>query len=322
MKRDFPFPAYPNGWFVASYSDELEVGDVKPITYFGRELVLFRDEAGEAHILDAFCPHLGAHLGHGGKVDGDSLRCPFHAWLWNGASGECTEIPYAKRIPKNAQIKSWPVCELSGFVYVWYHGEGKEPNRELKEVAEYHSDAWGDYTRLRWSVKSRMYDMGENPVDNIHFKTLHGAQGAPSYEKRKNADGTVSNYSEMKMPTPKGEIAGSIESTGYGPGFGLVRVKGVVDTVIITNSTPIDDETVDVRFSYLQRSDLDEKMTRVGKKMIAELKRQMEQDIMIFEHKKYQTRPLLIPEDGPIAEYRKQARASYTGTFWDDDASA
>ena len=24
-------------------------------------------------------------------------------------------------------------------------------------------------------------------------------------------------------------------------------------------------------------------------------------------------------EDGPIAEYRKQARGSYTGAFWDDD---
>jgi hypothetical protein len=53
--------------------------------------------------------------------------------------------------------------------------------------------------------------------------------------------------------------------------------------------------------------------------MIEELKRQMEQDIVIFEHKKYLTRPLLVPEDGPIAEYRRAARKNYSGEFFGDE---
>ncbi|MBA17767.1 MAG: Rieske (2Fe-2S) protein, partial [Sphingomonas sp.] len=67
----------PFGWFGVGYSNELAVGEVRPVHYFGRELVLFRNENGEAGLLDAYCPHLGAHLGHGGKVEGDSIRCPF-----------------------------------------------------------------------------------------------------------------------------------------------------------------------------------------------------------------------------------------------------
>jgi hypothetical protein len=50
--------------------------------------------------------------------------------------------------------------------------------------------------------------------------------------------------------------------------------------------------------------------------MIAELRRQMDQDIVIFENKKYLTQPCLLPEDGPIADYRRKARRDYSGEFF------
>jgi 3-ketosteroid 9alpha-monooxygenase subunit A len=318
MKRHFPFPAYPNGWFVVEYSNQLEVSGVLPLEYFGRQLVLFRDEHGTARVLDAHCRHLGAHLAFGGVVEGTGIRCPFHAWLWNG-DGKCTDIPYAKRIPKGAEIRSWDVCERNGFIYLWYHAAAAPPEYEVPELEEYASEEWGDYTRLRWKVRSRMYDMGENAVDHVHFKYLHGAMGAPTDEQKVAADGSVSNFSRMKMVTPKGPIEGSIESKGIGPGIGTVWVKGIVDTVIVTNSTPIDEDHVDVRFSYLQRTGADERLQRIGRKMIENLKGQMEQDIVVFEHKTYWTKPLLVPEDGPIAKYRKTARKHYTGAFFGDD---
>ena len=39
------------------------VGEVKSLHYWSTDLVLWRDDAGEYHLQDAFCPHLGAHLG-------------------------------------------------------------------------------------------------------------------------------------------------------------------------------------------------------------------------------------------------------------------
>ena len=59
----YPFPPYPTGWYLVAQSAEVGVGDVKPVQYFGRELVLFRTESGRAVLLDAHCPHMGAHLG-------------------------------------------------------------------------------------------------------------------------------------------------------------------------------------------------------------------------------------------------------------------
>ena len=46
-----PLPM-PNGWFAVEWSRELREGDVKPLEYFGEELVLFRTRSGEARVLD------------------------------------------------------------------------------------------------------------------------------------------------------------------------------------------------------------------------------------------------------------------------------
>ncbi|MCA9575200.1 MAG: Rieske 2Fe-2S domain-containing protein, partial [Myxococcales bacterium] len=80
MQNRYYTPGIPIGWFQVEYTDQLKAGDVKPLKYFGKDLVLYRTESGEAVMLDAFCPHLGAHLGHGGKVKGENIECPFHAW--------------------------------------------------------------------------------------------------------------------------------------------------------------------------------------------------------------------------------------------------
>ena len=73
MSGRYPFPAYPNGWFRMAYSSEVAAGQVLALRLLGRELVLFRDEEGAAHVLDAYCAHLGAHLGVGGRVEAGGL---------------------------------------------------------------------------------------------------------------------------------------------------------------------------------------------------------------------------------------------------------
>ena len=79
----YPFTK-PYGWFAVSETDELAVSQAKAAFYWDTHLVVWRDETGEAHVQDAFCPHLGAHLGHGGVVKECQLECPFHGWLFDG----------------------------------------------------------------------------------------------------------------------------------------------------------------------------------------------------------------------------------------------
>ena len=127
----------PFGWFQVAWSDELTTGESKPLYYFGRHLVAWRDESGEAHVWDAFCPHLGAHLGFRATICGDEITCPLHGWKY-GPDGRCTDIPYSDRLNRSAQIRTFPVLERNGTLLAWYHPDPEQaPMWEPPELAEF-----------------------------------------------------------------------------------------------------------------------------------------------------------------------------------------
>lgn len=63
----------------------------------GEQVAVFRAQTGKAHVVDAYCPHLGANLAVGGRVLGDCIECPFHGWKFQGSDGKCVQIPYAEK---------------------------------------------------------------------------------------------------------------------------------------------------------------------------------------------------------------------------------
>jgi 3-ketosteroid 9alpha-monooxygenase subunit A len=307
----FPFPAYPNGWFRVAYSAELAPGDVKPLFYFGRDLVAFRDEQGAAHVLDAHCPHLGAHLGHGGKVEGTGIRCPFHAWRWEG-NGRCSDIPYARRIPPQARIGCWPVAEKNGIVFVWHHAESKPPEYELPDLSQVGHPDWTPYEVRRWKVHSRWLDMNENAVDRAHFQFVHGTKSMP--EGTVTLEGHVLRCENpVQLGTPRGVVDGSIDTTDFGPGLQTVHLTGIVETLMVNTSTPIDEETSDTSFAYTVNTSGDAEAARnVGAAIIRDLEKQMAEDIPIWEHKKYFAKPLLCDGDGKFSVYRRWMRQFFS----------
>jgi len=206
MRSRFVIPPIPDGWFQVAYSDELEPGQVLPLKYFDRDLVLFRTEDGQAKVLDAFCPHLGAHLGYGGKVEGSCIRCPFHAWRFDGA-GQCTEVPYAKKIPPKAKMRAWHVQESAGLILVWHHTGEAAPPWHPPEVPEYKHPEWTEYERLRWQIRTRNQEMAENAVDSAHFHYLHGTSNMPSSQAEVK-DHLLRVYSATGMETSRGHVDG------------------------------------------------------------------------------------------------------------------
>lgn len=309
-QREFYTPGIPNGWFQVAYCDEVEPGQVVPLRYFGKDLVLFRTMSGDVQVLDAFCPHLGAHLGYGGKVIEDTIECPFHAWRFNTA-GECVEIPYAKKVPPKAKIPCWPVKEVAGLIMVWNHVGGEAPQWDIPEVPEYGDDGWTDYARRRWQIRTRNQEMAENQVDTAHFRYVHGTRNVPDSDYE--TEGPVFRvHSDAGMSTPQGDVEGSIESLSHGFGFSTIRFKGIVETLLVSSVTPIDDDNVDVRFSFSIKKFGGADVTKgVGKAFIAEVSRQLDEDIPIWENKTQFARPMLCDGDGPIGLFRRWCRQFY-----------
>ena len=70
-----------------------------------KHLVVFRGEDGKVAVTDAYCPHLGANLGRGGKVVGNCIECPFHGWQFRSDNGKCVKIPYNEKVPEVAKLE-------------------------------------------------------------------------------------------------------------------------------------------------------------------------------------------------------------------------
>jgi nitrite reductase/ring-hydroxylating ferredoxin subunit len=301
----------PNGWFQVAYPEEVAPGQAIPLKFFGKDLVLFRTESGEVRMLDAFCPHLGAHLGYGGKVEGANIRCPFHAWKFDG-TGACTEIPYAKKIPANAKMRPWEVREWAGLIVAWHHAGGEPAAWEPGAVAEFGDAEWTAYERRRWTIHTRNQEMAENAVDSAHFHYLHGTSNMPASQAEVKGH-ILRVFSDTGMETPRGHVDGSVESLSYGFGLGVVRFKGLVETLLVSSVTPIDSENVDVRFNFSVKMVGGADITRgIGKAFVKEVARQLEQDIPIWENKTQWERPVLCDGDGPIGMFRKWCRQFYT----------
>ena len=91
---------FPRGWFMIAEADEVQ-SKALPLRFFGRDFVIYRGESGKVFLMDAYCPHMGTHLGGNttsyvvidGQIEGDSIRCPYHAWRF-GPDGKCDDIPY------------------------------------------------------------------------------------------------------------------------------------------------------------------------------------------------------------------------------------
>lgn len=318
MDNRFFTPPIPNGWFQIAASDEIKPGDVKPLEYFGKHLVIWRSEDGVLSVLDAFCPHLGAHIGHGGKVKGDSIECPFHAWQF-GTDGRCTAVPYAEHVPRKAKLGTWHIKEVANMVLCWHHAEGRPPTFDVPdEIPEWGSkdgvrnEEWTDFVLREWKIRTRNQEMAENAVDSAHFHYLHGTTDMPKSEA--TIDGPILRvFSGAGMETPRGTVDGSIESLNYGFGVSIVRFKGIVETLNVATTTPIDADNVHLRFHFSVKKTAGAEMARgVGKAFVAEVTRQLEQDIPIWENKIQYERPLLCDGDGPIGIFRRWCTQFYS----------
>ena len=312
---------YPFGWYPALLSSELAIGEVKPLRYFGRDLVIWRGEDGEARMLDAYCKHLGAHMGYGGKVNGNNLECPFHAWRYDG-TGVVREIPYAKTIPpqiKRPCAHQWPVAEANRWLMFWYHPDGTAPQWEVQHFAETTDPEWSDYEITEWNVWGNIQNMAENGVDVAHFKFVHGTVSFPDYKL--SWDGIRREAAvDAKMGTPRGEVDGRIAFGSTGPGQSWTRFTGISETLLVACITPIDKDHVQARFCFTQpRTQAEGEGAGLARALIRDICKQFDQDKVIWDRQRYLPDAIICDGDGPIAHFRRYYRQFYAE--WAGDAT-
>lgn len=310
-----PPEGFARGWYLALYADELPPGSVRSLEYLGRKLVAFRDVAGRPAILDAHCPHLGAHLGVGGRVEGGQLRCPFHGWAFS-ADGMCRDIPYAKRIPTGARVRSYPVLERNGALFFWFDSAEDAPTFDVPTLVEWGNPDWeADWRHTVWTVRASPLDILENGIDWPHSMPVHGFDppsggiadfDGPVYRWGADTGKTIELLDERRE-----RFSFRVET--WGLGLSHVHYDALFSVVFQIGQTPIDEATTRIAFSILTRAN-DRSDPEIGpalERYVADNVRTFEQDFPIWENKVYRERPLLCDGDGPIQAFRRWAAQFY-----------
>ena len=302
----------PNGWFAVEWSSALREGDVRPLHYFGEDLVLFRTRSGHARVLDAFCAHLGAHLGYGGRVMGETVRCPFHGWQYDGTSGHCVHIPYCERIPQQARLRAWDVQEKNGMIFAWYHSEAKPPEWDFPILPEIGNPEWSEPRTFELEIPAHVQDTHENNNDPVHFQFVHGMLETPPSEIRFSEDGRhyqIVSHSERQ--TPFGTFQTSLVRDSWGLGLSSVRSLGIEDAGLLmySSTTPIDAHRVHSRWLLTATRNW---VDLAGEEFMQGLTTGVRQDIPIWSNKVHRARPVLCEADVYLADFRKWARQFYS----------
>jgi nitrite reductase/ring-hydroxylating ferredoxin subunit len=161
------FAQYPASWYLFGESLELASGPVSK-TMLGRRLVAFRGESGALALMDARCSHMGADLGCG-RVEGDSVVCPYHNWSY-GADGICTRAPGVAHPPRFARQRTLPVVERHGYIFFF---NGQEPLFPLPFFLGEGADDYVAGRVFRYEADCTWFVNSAHAFDRQHFDAVH-----------------------------------------------------------------------------------------------------------------------------------------------------
>jgi 3-ketosteroid 9alpha-monooxygenase subunit A len=319
-----PLSMKPTGWFQVAWSSEIGAGDVHKMKYFDRELVAWRAQSGQLTVMDAYCEHLGAHLGYGGHVEGEVIQCPFHGWQWNN-DGRNVCIPYEPRPNRGRRIRTFPVVERNESVYIWHDVDGRDPYFDVPDVFTSFGDGssaenyYPQATLFRQGLEMHPQYVLENGVDFAHFKFVHHTPIIPVFTRHdfdepvSFVDFTITFEGEEDQSID--DIESRVEAINAGLGIAVTKSYGMIDNRTISAVTPVDERTSDIRFMvYIGRRPGDDsaKAESRARAFGAEVIRQFAQDIDIWSHQRYSDPPALTTDENKgFTALRKWANQFY-----------
>ncbi len=168
-----------NAWYVACTPDDI---DRQPLgrTICGEPMAFFRGEQGRAAAVEDFCPHRGAAMSKGRVCEG-KLVCGYHG-LTMDCNGKTVSMP-GQRVGGFPQVRSYPVIERYGFVWVWPGDASLADPAALPHLEWAESPDWA-YGGGLYHVQCDYRLMIDNLMDLTHETYVHaGSIGQPEIDE-------------------------------------------------------------------------------------------------------------------------------------------
>ncbi|MBO8198508.1 aromatic ring-hydroxylating dioxygenase subunit alpha [Streptomyces smyrnaeus] len=225
--------ANPDYWYPVALSRKVRTGQVIATAFAGERIALYRGENGAVHALEDRCAHRQVPLSMG-VVEGETLRCCYHAWAYRG-DGRISQIPYLSkgdgRPPRG--VRGYPVREAYGLVFVFPGAPEKAALTALPELPAFGSPAYKTMTFCR-PVRCHYSFMHENLLDMNHQFLHRGVVGKLHPQLLESRTGTRSveaRYLFTHVGGKRNRGAELLATEGTGR-------RGSSDTMIIRTDYP------------------------------------------------------------------------------------
>lgn len=148
------------GWYLAAFVADGE-NAISPVHIGDRSLMLVHDN-GTARAFDAVCPHRGANLAYGGRLERNCVICPFHGKAIT--LGEVSE--------PRLGVREYPCLTLGPLVFVRVDDEANGDRGFVQTMQQYAQDRTffaGSEAPLAVAPEYIV----ENAFDVAHFTAVH-----------------------------------------------------------------------------------------------------------------------------------------------------
>jgi len=84
---------YEDHWYPCVWEEDLESDVPTKVTIFDVDYVVSKTPGGDVVAMKDYCTHKGAALSEGRMTAKGYFQCAYHGWSFDGATGDCVEIP-------------------------------------------------------------------------------------------------------------------------------------------------------------------------------------------------------------------------------------
>ena len=287
---------YAHGWFQVAFESEL-TGDLTPISIGANRFVIAR-HGGTFRAFDGDCPHRGAHLGLGGRLDGDAIICPFHAY----------RIGLGRPAQHGYCLREYPLIEQSGLLFIRLSGSH---DNALSSTLSALAREYKFVPALTLRISAPVELVIENGFDRRHFDAVHRVTTKP-FTILEEPAGSLSVKSTFgfsvkargRKPVAASTSSVSYDATLFSPGVFLARLGGVLPFSYSTLTTATDhyaDGTCIMRLSLILPYDVDHE---VVENLRGYSLRGIEDDRRIWEGLNQAAATRLTADDQPVVAFQ------------------
>jgi phenylpropionate dioxygenase-like ring-hydroxylating dioxygenase large terminal subunit len=340
-------PPFPNSWFHLARFADFTDGDIRSFTFLGHDIIAFKTGDDGITVMDAYCPHLGAHLGRDPKGRNNRLRngrvrCPYHHLTFD-AEGACVGGPGSGPHPR-ARLFTWETEIVEGLVFVYHHKDKRPATWKISDFFR-PEGSWSRPHRTYHGVHPiHPQDAAENAVDTLHFRTLHQFhrvdQVTEAVADRQHFHQTLHIGKMGVLPKLMRNVPvySEVTEAAVGVGFPMAHNRFHPSGLQVNHLvflTPIDENSTNFWF-YFQvsfdevelpgfvRKRLDGFLHQRARRLIHRVVHRAtatamspvfrfinSQDLDIWSTKSYADKPIVLRDDGDIRLFRKWCEQFY-----------